>query len=52
VLEYGEAAVVRSRYRQRGSMNGDPRDQPFLMTDVFALVDGQWLAVTRHVSPM
>jgi ketosteroid isomerase-like protein len=52
VLEYGDAAVVRSRYRQRGSMNGDPRDQPFLMTDVFALVDGQWLAVTRHVSPM
>jgi ketosteroid isomerase-like protein len=52
VLEYGDAAVVRSRYRQRGSMDAERRDQPFLMTDVFALVDGRWLAVTRHVSPM
>jgi ketosteroid isomerase-like protein len=52
VLEYGCAAVVRSSYRQRGSMDGEDRSQPFLMTDVFALVDGRWLAVTRHVSPM
>jgi ketosteroid isomerase-like protein len=52
VLEYGDAAVVRSRYRQRGSMGGERRDQEFLITDVFAFVDGRWLAVTRHVSPM
>jgi ketosteroid isomerase-like protein len=52
VLEYGDAAVVRSRYRQRGSMDGADRNQPFLITDVFALVDGRWLAVTRHVSPL
>ena len=52
VLEYGDAAVVRSRYRQRGTMDGEPRDQPFLITDVFALVDGRWLAVTRHASPL
>jgi ketosteroid isomerase-like protein len=52
VLEYGAAAVVRSRYRQRGSMDGERRDQEFLITDFFAFVDGRWLAVTRHVSPM
>jgi ketosteroid isomerase-like protein len=52
VLDYGGAAVVRSRYRQRGSMDGERRDQPFLITDVFALVDDRWLAVTRHVSPL
>ena len=52
VLEYGDAAIIRSRYRQRGSMDGADRNQPFLITDVFALVDGRWLAVTRHVSPM
>jgi ketosteroid isomerase-like protein len=52
VLDYGDAAVVRSRYRQRGSMDGEDRSQAFLMTDVFARVEGRWLAVTRHVSPM
>jgi ketosteroid isomerase-like protein len=52
VLDYGDAAVARSRYRQRGSMDGADRSQLFLMTDVFAKVDGRWLAVTRHLSPM
>jgi ketosteroid isomerase-like protein len=52
VLGYGGAAVARSRYRQRGSMDGERRDQPFLITDVFAFVDGRWVAVTRHVSPL
>jgi ketosteroid isomerase-like protein len=52
VLDYGDAAVVRSRYRQRGSMDGEDRSQTFLMTDVFARIDGRWLAVSRHVSPM
>jgi ketosteroid isomerase-like protein len=52
VLDYGDAAVVRSRYRQRGSMDGEDRSQTFLITDVFARIDNRWLAVSRHVSPM
>ena len=52
VLDYGDAAVVRSRNRQRGSMDGEDRSQAFLMTDVFVLIEGRWLAVTRHVSPL
>jgi ketosteroid isomerase-like protein len=52
VLEYGDAAVVRSRYRQRGSMGGEDRNQTFLITDVFVRVDERWLAVNRHLSAM
>jgi ketosteroid isomerase-like protein len=52
VLDYGDAAVLRSRYRQRGNMDGEDRTQTFLITDVFVRRDGRWLAVSRHVSPM
>jgi ketosteroid isomerase-like protein len=46
------AAVVRSRYVQRGSMDGADRSQPFLMTDVWARRPSGWQLVTRHVSPL
>ena len=52
VLAYGEAAVVRSQYKQEGRMDGQNRDQTFLMTDVFVWRAGGWRAVTRHVSPL
>jgi ketosteroid isomerase-like protein len=53
VIELGPgAAVVRSRYAQRGSMDGADRSQPFLMTDVWAHRPAGWQLVTRHVSPL
>jgi limonene-1,2-epoxide hydrolase len=52
VIELGSVGVVRSRYRQRGSMDGDDRTQTFLMTDVWAELDGRRQLVTRHVSPL
>jgi ketosteroid isomerase-like protein len=53
VTELGpDAAVVRSRYTQRGSMDGADRSQPFLMTDVWARRAADWQLVTRHVSPL
>jgi ketosteroid isomerase-like protein len=52
VLDYGDAAVVRSRYSQRGTMDGEDRSQTFLITDVFVRRDNRWLAVSRHLSPM
>ncbi len=53
VIELGPgAAVVRSRYVQRGSMDGADRSQPFLMTDVWAHRPRGWQLVTRHVSPL
>jgi hypothetical protein len=53
VVELAEdAALVRSRYAQRGSMDGADRSQPFLMTDVWARRPAGWQLVTRHVSPL
>ena len=52
VHEYGDTAVVRSRYEQSGSMDGADRTQAFLMTDVLVRRGGRWQAVTRHISPL
>jgi hypothetical protein len=52
VIDLGPVGVVRSRYRQRGSMDGADRTQAFLMTDVWAERDGQPQLVTRHASPL
>jgi ketosteroid isomerase-like protein len=52
VRTYGHVAVVRSRYRQAGSMDGEDRNQKYLMTDVWVRRGGRWQAVTRHVSPL
>jgi ketosteroid isomerase-like protein len=52
VLPYGHVALVRSRYRQTGSIDGEDRNQVFLMTDVWVRRAGRWQAVTRHVSPL
>jgi ketosteroid isomerase-like protein len=52
VVELGDVAVVRSRYRQRGSMDGADRSQPFLMTDVWRRDGEEWRLVTRHISPL
>jgi ketosteroid isomerase-like protein len=49
---YGEAALVRSRYRQRGSMDGADRNTTYLMTDVWIRRDGRWTAVARHATPL
>jgi uncharacterized protein DUF4440 len=52
VIELGPVGVVRSRYSQRGSMDGADRTQTFLMTDVWAERDSRTQLVTRHVSPL
>ena len=52
VLPLGDAAVVRSRYRQRARMDDQDRTQAFLITDVFVRRGGAWRAVTRHISPL
>jgi hypothetical protein len=53
VVGLGErAALVRSRYRQRGSMDGGDRTGVFLLTDVWAERDGRPLLVARHSSAL
>ena len=51
-LDYGEVAVVRSRYSQEASMGGADRTQTFLMTDVWHRREGAFRLVTRHISPL
>ena len=53
VDHYGDSAVVRSRYRQRGRMDDTDRTQMYLMTDVWVRVrDTGWQLVSRHISPL
>jgi hypothetical protein len=51
-FDYGPVGLVRSRYRQTGSMDGERRDTAYLMTDVWVERDGRPQLVTRHVSPL
>ena len=50
VVPLGDAALVRARYRQRGSMDGADRTGVVLLTDVWATRDGRPQLVTRHSS--
>lgn len=52
VVELGDVAVVRARYRQRGSMDGVDRSGVFLLTDVWAHREGLPQLVTRHSSAL
>ena len=52
VQNYNRFAVARSRYRQSGSMGGEPRDGAYLMTDAFVKQSGRWRSVARHISPV
>jgi ketosteroid isomerase-like protein len=52
VLDYGDVAVVRSRYSQEATMGGADRSQSYLMTDVWHRRDGTFRLVSRHISPL
>src|SRR6185503_12206386 len=52
VVPLGDAAVVRARYRQRGSMDGADRTGVFLLTDVWATRGDRPRLVTRHSSAL
>jgi ketosteroid isomerase-like protein len=52
VLDYGDVAVVRSRYSQKATMGDAERSQSYLMTDVWHRRDGAFRLVSRHISPL
>jgi ketosteroid isomerase-like protein len=52
VLDYGDVAVVRSRYSQEATMGDAERSQSYLMTDVWHRRDGAFRLVSRHSSPL
>src|SRR3712207_2569548 len=52
VTAYPGCAIARTRYRQRGSMDSQPRNSTFRMTDVWILDGGQWQLQARHAQPV
>lgn len=52
VAVYRDAAVARSRYRQRGSMGGERRNTTFRMTDVWVRHRDGWKLHVRHAQPV
>jgi ketosteroid isomerase-like protein len=52
VLDYGDVAVVRSRYSQEATMGDAERSQSYLMTDIWHRRDGAFRLVSRHISPL
>jgi hypothetical protein len=52
VLDYGDVAVVRSRYSQQATMGDADRSQGYLMTDVWHRREGTFRLVSRHISPL
>jgi ketosteroid isomerase-like protein len=52
VLDYGDVAVVRSRYSQEAKMGDAERSQSYLMTDVWHRREDEFRLVTRHISPL
>jgi ribonuclease HI len=52
VQHYGRFAVARSRYRQKGRLEGESRDGAYLMTDALVKKSGRWRAVARHITAL
>lgn len=50
---YGDAAIARSRYRQRGALGDERRDTTYRMTDVWIRdSEGVWRLEARHAQPV
>ena len=47
---YGEAAMMRSRYKQSATVAGKDRSGELLVTDVWVKRDHRWQIVARHTS--
>jgi ketosteroid isomerase-like protein len=47
VRDYGDVAVMLSRYRQDASVGGTPRSGEFLITDIWVRRDDRWQVTAR-----
>lgn len=52
VQHYGDCAVVRARYHQRGRMGEARRDGSYRITDVWVRGDRGWQLQARHAQPL
>ena len=49
---YGDVAVVTARGRNTGHFRGQPISADEWVTDVYRKVDGRWLCVLTHLTPV
>jgi hypothetical protein len=49
---YGHVALVHTRHRQRGRLDGDDRTGSYLTSDLWVRRAGCWQLVARHASPL
>ena len=52
VRVYGDVAVVTARGRNTGRYRGQPISADEWVTDVYRKVDGRWLCVLTHLTPV
>jgi ketosteroid isomerase-like protein len=52
VRAYGDVAVVTARGRNTGHFRGQPISADEWVTDVYRKVDGRWLCVLTHLTPV
>jgi ketosteroid isomerase-like protein len=52
VKVYGEIAVVISRGQNTGAFRGQPMAADEWITDVYRKVNGRWLCVLTHLTPV
>ena len=52
VRVYGDIAVVIARGRNTGHFRGQPISADEWVTDVYRKVDGRWLCVLTHLTPV
>ena len=49
---YGEVAIVTARGRNSGQFRGQPISADEWVTDVYRKIDGRWLCVLTHLTPV
>ncbi len=52
VKVYGDIALVTARGRNTGTFKGQPLSADEWITDVYRRVDGRWLCVLTHLTPV
>ena len=52
VRVYGDTAIVSGRGQNTGTFRGQPISADEWITDVYRLVEGRWLCVLTHLTPV
>ena len=52
VRVYGDTAIVSGRGQNTGTFRGQPISADEWITDIYRLVEGRWLCVLTHLTPV